>query len=113
MIPITVPYWLSLLKACAISASLITQYCMREKGNIFQEHNFLRDYIVRPYFHCYETGKKRAGFSNPVKNRVLESRSNTFSPLDDANIFYCSNVQWKLIYAANAVVVSFETIICS
>ena len=33
-----------------------------------------------PFLHYYATGKK-AGFSNPVKNRVLESISDIFSPL--------------------------------
>ena len=38
--------------------------------------------IPGPLFRCYIAGGKRAGFSNPVKNRVLESFSNIFSPLN-------------------------------
>ena len=33
------------------------------------------------FLQCYVAGKKMAGFSNPVKNRVLESYSNIFFPL--------------------------------
>ena len=49
--------------------------------NNFQEHDFYGIRNCRPFLCCYVAGKKRAWFSNPVKNRVLESCSNIFFPL--------------------------------
>ena len=40
---------------------------------------FLRDLKFPPLLHCDVAGKKRSGFSNSVKNNVLESCSNIFS----------------------------------
>ena len=41
---------------------------------------------LRAFFRCYIAGKKRAGFSNHIKNCVLESCRNIFFPLDN---FFC------------------------
>ena len=43
---------------------------------------FFTGFEITALFHCYIAWKKRAGFSNPVKNRVLESCSNIFFPLE-------------------------------
>ena len=61
-----------------IKISLEREKCL----NNFQEHDFLRDLKFPPLFQCDVAGKKRAEFSNPVKNNVLESCSNILSPLE-------------------------------
>ena len=48
----------------------------------FQEHDFLRDLKFPPLLRCYVAGKKRAGFSNHIKNSALESCTNIFFLLD-------------------------------
>ena len=52
--------------------------------NNFQEHDFLRDLKIPPCLTCYllRSSGKRVGNSNSVKNRVLESCSNIFFPLE-------------------------------
>ena len=44
----------------------------------FQEHDFLLDLKIPPFHPCYLAAEKKAGISNPVKNRVLERCSNIF-----------------------------------
>ena len=45
-----------------------------------------------PFFRCYVAGKKSAVFSNPVKNRVLESCSNISLGVEDTlyKLLFCS-----------------------
>ena len=50
-----------------------------------QEHDFLRDLKFQPFLRCYAARKKMAGFSNFVKNSVLECCSNIFVPLKKVN----------------------------
>ena len=54
----------------------------RYKKN-FQEHNFFTEFEF-----LLRSKEKRAGFSNPVNNRVLESYSNIFFPLGLVNFNY-------------------------
>ena len=46
-------------------------------------------WISRSFLWCYVAGKKSAGLSKTVKNRVLESCSNIFFTLDDAEKDLC------------------------
>ena len=67
--------------------------CIRGKhmldSTTFKNAIFYGVWNFRPFLRCYAAGKKRAGFSNPVKNRVLESCSKIFWPLVP-NIFVLS-----------------------
>ena len=53
----------------------------------FQAHYFLRDLKFPPFSPLLRNRGKGAGFSNLVKNRVLESCSNVFFPLELSHIF--------------------------
>ena len=52
----------------------------RYENNI-EEHAYLRDLKIPPFFPCYVAEEKKARISNPVKNRVLESCSYIFFTL--------------------------------
>ena len=54
----------------------------------FQEHDFLRDLNFPLLLLCCVAGKKKAGFSNPVRNRALESFSNKEHTLTGRTISY-------------------------
>ena len=56
----------------------------------------------RPFHSCYVAAEKRAGFSNSVKNHVLEICSDIFFPLAEIQI---SDSLWhKLAYDGKRII---------
>ena len=51
--------------------------------NNFQEHDFLWDLKIPPFFPCHVAAEKRAGISSHVKKHVLENCSNIFFTLSN------------------------------
>ena len=49
---------------------------MKKYQNNFQEHNFLWDLKIAPFFPCCIALEKSVQISNPVKNHILDSFSN-------------------------------------
>ena len=63
------------------------------------DQGFLWDLKFPPFSLLLCSKEKRAGFSNPIKNRVLESRSNIFfSPASTKLFSLMTSCVWTLDY---------------
>ena len=67
----------------------------------FKNTIFYGIYISRFFLRCYIAGGKRAGFSNPVKNRVLETIESC------SNIFFALNEPLLVVSLQN-----FQVFVC-